>query len=158
MRPNWPTSSAAGRRRLARECQDGRGCGRAAQYRGLADSSTVGDADAPARALIFDSVYDAYRGVVTYVRMIDGELKHRDRILMMSTKSTHEALEVGVISPEPIASTALGVGEVGYLITGVRTSGSPASVTRSRWQATVLPPRLVGIGPEADGVLRALSA
>ena len=80
----------------------------------------VGDADAPARALIFDSVYDAYRGVVTYVRVIDGELKHRERILMMSTKSTHEALEVGVISPEPISSKALGVGEVGYLITGVK--------------------------------------
>jgi GTP-binding protein LepA len=80
----------------------------------------VGIVDAPPRALIFDSVYDAYRGVVTYVRVVDGELKHRDRILMMSTKSTHEALEIGVISPEPVASKALGVGEVGYLITGVK--------------------------------------
>lgn len=80
----------------------------------------VGDSNAPARALIFDSVYDAYRGVVTYVRVIDGQLKARDRILMMSTGSTHEALEIGVISPEPIASKAIGVGEVGYLITGVK--------------------------------------
>ncbi len=80
----------------------------------------VGDADAPARALIFDSVYDTYRGVVTYVRVIDGELSHRERILMMSTKAQHEMLEVGVISPEPIKSDALGVGEVGYLITGVK--------------------------------------
>lgn len=79
-----------------------------------------GIVDAPPRALIFDSVYDSYRGVVTYVRVVDGELKHRDRILMMSTKSTHEALEIGVISPEPVASKALGVGEVGYLITGVK--------------------------------------
>ena len=79
-----------------------------------------GDADAPARALIFDSVYDTYRGVVTYVRMIDGRLKHRQRITMMSTATTHETLEVGVISPEPVASGALGAGEVGYLITGVK--------------------------------------
>ncbi len=80
----------------------------------------VGDADAPARALIFDSVYDTYRGVVTYVRVVDGHLNHRDRILMMSTKATHEVLEVGVISPEPTKSTGIGVGEVGYLITGVK--------------------------------------
>ncbi len=80
----------------------------------------VGDAKAPLRALIFDSVYDTYRGVVTYVRVIDGEITHRDRILMMSTKATHEVLEVGVISPEPVKSDGLGVGEVGYLITGVK--------------------------------------
>ncbi len=80
----------------------------------------VGNVDSPARALIFDSVYDAYRGVVTYVRVIDGSIKHRDRIIMMSTGATHETLEVGVISPEPVASAALGVGEVGYLITGVK--------------------------------------
>ncbi|MFZ1411938.1 MAG: translation elongation factor 4 [Micropruina sp.] len=80
----------------------------------------VGDPAAPARALIFDSVYDTYRGVVTYVRVVDGELLHRDRILMMSTKATHEVLEVGVISPDPVAAKALGVGEVGYLITGVK--------------------------------------
>jgi len=80
----------------------------------------VGDPKAPARALIFDSVYDTYRGVVTYVRVVDGELNHRERILMMSTKATHEVLEVGVISPEPIKAGALGVGEVGYLITGVK--------------------------------------
>jgi GTP-binding protein LepA len=80
----------------------------------------IGDPDAPARALIFDSVYDTYRGVVTYVRVVDGELSHRERVLMMSTKSSHEALEVGVISPEPVKSPSLGVGEVGYLITGVK--------------------------------------
>ena len=80
----------------------------------------VGDADAPARALIFDSVYDTYRGVVTYVRVIDGELTHRERIRMFSTGAVHEMLEVGVISPEPVAARGLGVGEVGYLITGVK--------------------------------------
>jgi GTP-binding protein LepA len=99
----------------------------------------VGDADAPARALIFDSVYDAYRGVVTYVRMIDGRLKPRDRIQMLSTKATHELLEIGVISPEPIASDGLGVGEVGYLITGVkdvRQSKVGDTVTTARDGAT----------------------
>ena len=80
----------------------------------------VGDADAPARALIFDSVYDTYRGVVTYVRVVDGALGHRERIRMMSTQGTHELLEVGVISPDPVKSDAIGVGEVGYLITGVK--------------------------------------
>jgi GTP-binding protein LepA len=80
----------------------------------------VGDPAAPARALIFDSVYDTYRGVVTYVRVVDGELSHRERVLMMSTKATHETLEVGVISPDPVKSPSLGVGEVGYLITGVK--------------------------------------
>ncbi|HWJ09751.1 MAG TPA: translation elongation factor 4 [Nocardioides sp.] len=80
----------------------------------------VGDADAPARALIFDSVYDTYRGVVTYVRVVDGKLSHRDRIKMMSTNAVHEMLEVGVISPEPVKTGEIGVGEVGYLITGVK--------------------------------------
>ncbi len=80
----------------------------------------VGDPDAAARAMIFDSVYDAYRGVVTYVRMIDGKLSPREKISMMSTRATHEILEIGVSSPEPTPSDGLGVGEVGYLITGVK--------------------------------------
>ncbi|GAA4551162.1 translation elongation factor 4 [Amycolatopsis samaneae] len=79
-----------------------------------------GDADAPARAMIFDSVYDTYRGVVTYIRVVDGSITPRERIRMMSTGATHELLEVGIISPEPKASKGLGVGEVGYLITGVK--------------------------------------
>jgi len=80
----------------------------------------VGDPAAPARAMIFDSVYDVYRGVVTYVRVVDGHLSSRERILMLSTKAQHDLLEIGVISPEPQASSGLGVGEVGYLITGVK--------------------------------------
>ncbi|OKL47465.1 elongation factor 4 [Boudabousia liubingyangii] len=79
-----------------------------------------GQVDAPARAMIFDSVYDTYRGVVTYVRVVDGQLKPRERIQMMSTGALHELLEIGVISPEPNPSKGLGVGEVGYLITGVK--------------------------------------
>ncbi|MFH9428518.1 translation elongation factor 4 [Streptomyces sp. NPDC017615] len=80
----------------------------------------VGNADAPARAMIFDSVYDSYRGVVTYVRVIDGQLSKRERIKMMSTGATHELLEIGVSSPEMLPADGLGVGEVGYLITGVK--------------------------------------
>ncbi|MDX5311378.1 MAG: GTP-binding protein, partial [Rhodococcus sp. (in: high G+C Gram-positive bacteria)] len=60
----------------------------------------VGDRDAPARAMIFDSVYDTYRGVVTYVRVVDGRIVPREKIKMMSTGATHELLEVGIVSPE----------------------------------------------------------
>ncbi|MFF5101075.1 translation elongation factor 4 [Streptomyces sp. NPDC000134] len=80
----------------------------------------VGVKDAPARAMIFDSVYDSYRGVVTYVRVIDGQLNRRERIRMMSTNATHELLEIGTNSPEMLPADGLGVGEVGYLITGVK--------------------------------------
>jgi GTP-binding protein LepA len=103
----------------------------------------VGDPDAPARAMIFDSVYDSYRGVVTYVRMIDGELKPREKIQMMSTRATHEILEIGVSSPEPTPSKGLGVGEVGYLITGVkdvRQSKVGDTVTTAAKPATVALP------------------
>ena len=99
----------------------------------------VGDAAAPARAMIFDSVYDTYRGVVTYVRVIDGHLAPRERIAMMSTGAVHEMLEVGVISPEPTPSDGVGVGEVGYLITGVkdvRQSRVGDTVTSARNGAT----------------------
>ncbi|MDL4771403.1 MULTISPECIES: translation elongation factor 4 [Thermomonosporaceae] len=106
----------------------------------------VGDPDGPARALIFDSVYDTYRGVVTYVRIIDGHLSRRDKSMMMSTGSAHDTLEVGVISPEPKPAAGLGVGEVGYLITGVKdvrqarvgdtvtTSARPAPVALGGYQ------------------------
>ncbi|MEP7055291.1 MAG: translation elongation factor 4 [Actinomycetota bacterium] len=80
----------------------------------------VGDPHAPTRAMIFDSVYDAYRGVITYVRVVDGHLSTKERGLMMSTGNVHEILEVGVISPEPKATKGLGVGEVGYVIPGVK--------------------------------------
>ncbi|MBN9173346.1 MAG: elongation factor 4 [Microbacterium sp.] len=99
----------------------------------------TGDADAPARAMIFDSVYDAYRGVVTYVRMVDGKLEPRERIQMMSTRAAHELLEIGVSSPEPTPTKGLGVGEVGYLITGVkdvRQSKVGDTVTNLRKPAT----------------------
>ena len=79
-----------------------------------------GTLDAPARAMIFDSVYDAYRGVITYVRVMDGQLSTKDRGLMMSTQNAHEILEVGVVSPEMKPTEFLSAGEVGYVIPGVK--------------------------------------
>jgi GTP-binding protein LepA len=80
----------------------------------------VGDPDGPVRALIFDSIYDIYRGVISYVRVVDGRLSTRDRCLMMSTGTAHETLEVGVAAPDPTPTASLGVGEVGYVISGVK--------------------------------------
>jgi GTP-binding protein LepA len=80
----------------------------------------MGDLDAPARAMIFDSVYDSYRGVITYVRVFDGKLSTKDRGLMMSTQNAHEILEVGVVSPEMKPTEVLSAGEVGYVIPGVK--------------------------------------
>ena len=99
----------------------------------------VGDAEKPARAMIFDSVYDTYRGVITYIRVIDGHISTRERIQMMSTGAIHELLEVGVISPEAVPAKGLGVGEVGYLITGVkdvRQSRVGDTITSERKGAT----------------------
>ena len=79
-----------------------------------------GNVDAPARAMIFDSVYDTYRGVITYVRMVDGSLKPRENVRMMATGSDYELQETGIYSPDAIPGDGLGVGEVGYLITGVK--------------------------------------
>ncbi|WP_280456425.1 translation elongation factor 4 [Nocardia cyriacigeorgica] len=98
-----------------------------------------GEADAPARTMIFDSVYDTYRGVVTYIRVVDGKLTPREKIKMMSTGATHELLEIGIVSPEPKPTQGLGVGEVGYLITGVkdvRQSKVGDTVTAARGGAT----------------------
>ena len=79
-----------------------------------------GNVDAPARAMIFDSIYDTYRGVITYVRMVDGSLKPRENVRMMATGSDYELQETGIYSPDAIPGDGLGVGEVGYLITGVK--------------------------------------
>jgi GTP-binding protein LepA len=80
----------------------------------------IGMFDAPPRALIFDSIYDTFRGVVTYIRVVDGVFGVREKIKMMSTGVQHELIEIGVMSPEPTPCKELAVGEVGYLITGVK--------------------------------------
>ena len=69
----------------------------------------VGAPDDAPRAMIFDSVYDIYRGVITYIRVMDGAFTPRERIKMMSTGATHELLEIGVISPEPVPTGGLSV-------------------------------------------------
>ena len=78
----------------------------------------TGDPAAPARALIFDSAYDPYRGVVAYVRVVDGSLSPRARIRMMATGLESDAEEVGAFAPEPAPVGGLEVGEVGYLVVG----------------------------------------
>ncbi|MEG1167206.1 MAG: translation elongation factor 4 [Gordonibacter sp.] len=80
----------------------------------------VGDAEAPLRALIFDSYFDAYRGVVALVRVVDGSMKKGDRIRMLATKTEALVEEVGARRPVETPMPALGVGEVGYLVTGLK--------------------------------------
>jgi GTP-binding protein LepA len=94
--------------------------------------SPSGDEHGPTRALIFDSAYDAYRGVVAYVRVVDGRLKSRAKIRMMATRLESETEEVGAFAPDQVPLPELGVGEVGYLIVGekdVRTAQVGDTVT-----------------------------
>jgi len=79
-----------------------------------------GDPDAPLRALVFDSMFDPYRGVITYVRVKEGELPSGSRIRLMATATESDAEEAGVMAPEPLPVDALGPGEVGYLVTGLK--------------------------------------
>jgi GTP-binding protein LepA len=74
----------------------------------------------PLRALIFDSAYDAYRGVLVYVRVFDGELRTRSKVRFMATRSEVECEEAGILAPGPTPVPQLGPGEVGYLVTGVK--------------------------------------
>ena len=80
----------------------------------------TGDPDGPARALIFDSLYDTYRGVITYVRMVDGRVRKGERVRMMITGVVSEVEEVGVFAPEAVPTEELAGGEVGYLIPGLK--------------------------------------
>ena len=83
----------------------------------------AGDPEAPLRALVIDSYYDPYRGVVCYVRVVDGSLLAGDQIRFMATSESHTADEVGVLTPKAVPMQELGPGEVGYLITGVKEIG-----------------------------------
>ncbi len=80
----------------------------------------AGSADAPLRALIFDSHFDQYRGVVSSLRVVDGELRSGDRLAFMQSGGTHLAEEIGVRSPDPQPCDVLGPGEVGYLIANIK--------------------------------------
>jgi GTP-binding protein LepA len=102
-----------------------------------------GHASEPTRALIFDSYYDDYRGVILYVRVIDGEIKKSDVIDMMATGASGIALEVGSLNPAMSASATLATGEIGYIVTNLRTTRDARvgdTVTTRRAQATEMLP------------------
>ncbi|MBW8009743.1 MAG: elongation factor 4 [Chloroflexi bacterium] len=81
----------------------------------------VGDPNAPLKALIFDSHYDSYKGVVAYVRLVDGEIKHQDELLLMASNVNLKPVEIGIFTPELTPTQSLKAGEVGYVATGVKT-------------------------------------
>ncbi len=87
----------------------------------------VGDLDAPTQALIFDSHFDQYRGVVSSIRVVNGALRSGTRLRFMQAGATHEAIEIGVRRPESTAVDQLGPGEVGYLIAGIKDVGEARS-------------------------------
>jgi GTP-binding protein LepA len=79
-----------------------------------------GDPDGPLKALLFDSWFDSYRGVVVLVRVQDGELKAGDKIVLMASGAEHEVEEVGYLTPKPVKADRLRTGEVGYVIAGIK--------------------------------------
>jgi GTP-binding protein LepA len=82
--------------------------------------SPTGDENKSTRALIFDSFFDPYRGVVIYVRMVDGKLAKNNKVLMMGTKTNAEALEIGYLKPKLTPKQELATGEIGYIVTGLK--------------------------------------
>ena len=118
----------------------------------------AGNQEKPARALVFDSVYDDYRGVVLYVRMVDGALKHMQNISMMATQATGQVREIGHLSPAQVKDAELATGEIGYIVTDYRsvaearvgdtvtTTSEPASEALSGYKE-VLPFVYAGIFP-----------
>ena len=80
----------------------------------------VGEREAPLRALIFDSHYDTYRGAIAYVRIMEGQLRPRMKIKMMSSNKVYEVSEVGIFTPGMTPTAGLAAGEVGYVVAGVK--------------------------------------
>ena len=76
--------------------------------------------DKPLRALVFDSSYDAYKGIIAFVRLMEGEIKRQDKIIFMASKARAEALEVGIFKPQLKSSEKLSAGEIGYIATGLK--------------------------------------
>ncbi|MBM7633772.1 translation elongation factor 4 [Geomicrobium sediminis] len=83
----------------------------------------TGDPEAPLKALIFDSLYDSYRGVIAYIRIVEGTVKKGDKIRMMATGKEFEVNEVGIMTPKPIATQELTVGDVGFLTASIKNVG-----------------------------------
>ncbi|NCC19863.1 GTP-binding protein [Candidatus Saccharibacteria bacterium] len=84
--------------------------------------SPRGEVDGPTRALIFDSYYDDYRGVILYVRVVDGQLNKNDQIYMMATKAHGLALEIGKLAPDMVPEQTMQTGEIGYIVTNLKTT------------------------------------
>jgi GTP-binding protein LepA len=87
----------------------------------------VGDPNAPLRALVFDSIYDQYRGVISSVRVVDGTMRTNSRVRMMQAAANHDIEEIGIRTPVPVPTHELGPGEVGYLIAGIKEVASARS-------------------------------
>lgn len=99
----------------------------------------IGDPDAPLKALIFDSLYDAYRGVVAYIRVVEGRVKVGDKVRMMATGKEFEVTEVGVFNPKPVPSGELSVGDVGFLTAAIKNVGDTSvgdTITNAKNGAT----------------------
>ena len=79
-----------------------------------------GDLEAPVKALIFDSIFDSYRGVVAYVRVFDGQIQKHDQLFLLQSKSEGDSIEVGYFKPKYLAHSPLSAGEIGYIVTGFR--------------------------------------
>jgi GTP-binding protein LepA len=110
----------------------------------------VGDADAPLAALIFDSYFDPYRGVVALIRVVDGRIRKGDKVRLMATRIVTEVEEVGVRRPQQLPVDSLGMGEVGYLITGLKDPAQVKvgdTVTLSRHGATEMLPGYRDVKP-----------
>ncbi|MEZ4624586.1 MAG: hypothetical protein R2843_07305 [Thermomicrobiales bacterium] len=106
----------------------------------------TGDASAPVRALIFDLHYDAYKGVIAYVKVVDGEIGRDDRLRLMATGKEADVLELGFFSPNMTPSPSLSVGEVGYIATGLKAVkdlqvGDTDHARQSTGNATAARPR-----------------
>lgn len=80
----------------------------------------VGDAQAPLKALVFDSQYDAFKGIIAYVRVVDGQLKANDNLVLMANQQAVAANEIGIFAPARVPAKQLGVGDVGYVVTGLK--------------------------------------
>src|SRR3989339_215413 len=106
--------------------------------------SPNGEADKPLRALIFDSKYDDYKGVVAYVRVRDGEIKKGDKMFLMAGKVESEVLEVGYFKPQFVPTDKLSAGEIGYIVTGLKEIekcrvGDTVTASTSRAEVSALP-------------------
>lgn len=104
----------------------------------------IGDPDAPLRALVFDAVYDEFRGVIVYLRIIDGQLKKKDRVRMIGTGKRFEAVDIGIFNPKMVTKESLSVGEVGFFVSNIKSLGDVRIGDTMTLDRPELPPMLPG--------------